>query len=190
MSNDPFLDLVQVTVAALHAAEISYAITGSIASGIHGEPVVSQDIDFVVRMTQDQAKKLDNALPARFYRSTERLLAVASDGGLANLIDTETGLKVDLSVLSRDPFFDLVISRAKPEPFGEGRPSFVTVTPEDIILMKLTWRKDSRSEKQWRDAIGVAEVKGARMDWKYLFDQARALGVEDDLTKLRDDAGI
>ena len=66
----------------------------------------------------------------------------------------------------------------------------MTVTPEDIILMKLLWRRDSTSEKQWRDALSVARVKGARMDWKYLFEQAKRLGIEEDLITLRDEAGI
>jgi hypothetical protein len=64
------------------------------------------------------------------------------------------------------------------------------VTPEDIILMKLLWRRESRSEKQWRDALGVAKVQGTRMDWNYLWDQAEHLQIKHDLTQLRDEAGI
>ena len=56
--------------------------------------------------------------------------------------------------------------------------------------MKLLWRKDTQSTKQWDNALGVARVKGARMDWKYLFENAKSLGVEDDLIRLRDEAGI
>ena len=61
---------------------------------------------------------------------------------------------------------------------------------EDIILMKLLWRRDTRSTKQWENALSVARVKGARMDWKYLFEQARTLDIEEDLIALRDEAGI
>jgi hypothetical protein len=64
------------------------------------------------------------------------------------------------------------------------------VTAEDIILMKLLWRRESRSEKQWSNALSVARVKRAKLDWKYLLEQARSLGIEDDLVKLRDAAGI
>jgi len=177
-------------VAALKGAGIHYAITGSIASGIHGEPVQSQDVDFAVRLSEEQARKLDTLLPRRFYRSGERLVAIAKGGGLANLIDTDTGLKVDLSSVPHTPYFDLVFSRARPEPFGRGAPSFITVSPEDIILMKLLWRKDSRSDKQWRDALGVASVKAALLDWKYLFEHASSLHIEDDLIELRNEADI
>ena len=56
--------------------------------------------------------------------------------------------------------------------------------------MKLVWRQDSRSEKQWKNALSVARVRGVTLDWKYLFEQARELKIEDDLVKLRDEAGI
>ena len=56
--------------------------------------------------------------------------------------------------------------------------------------MKLLWRKDTRSAKQWDNALGVAAVKGARMDWEYLFRQAETLGLTKDLTELRDAGGV
>ena len=190
MIDDPFIDLVVAVVGSLETAGIPYAITGSIASGIHGEPIPSQDVDIVVRMTYSQATKLHEVLPQRFYRSLERLQETARSGGVANLVDTDTGLKVDLSSVKQDAFFDAVMLRARPTSYGASAPDFVTVTPEDVVLMKLVRRKDSRSDKQWKDALGIAKIKGARMDWKYLFEQAELLGIEGDLTKLRDEAGI
>ena len=190
MHDDPLIDVLQATVAVLDEARITYAVTGSVASAIHGEPFQSQDVDFVLRMTESQAAKLAAGLPQRFYRSSESLMQIARDGGLANLIDAESGLKVDLSVVPDTPFFRSVFSRRQKESYGPQAPSFFTVTAEDVILMKLVWRIESRSPKQWENALSVAQVKGARMDWKYLFTQAEELGIVDDLTKLRDEAGI
>lgn len=190
MSDDPLIDVLQATVDVLEQARIAYAVTGSVASAIHGEPFPSQDVDIVVRMTVAQAREIADQLPQRFYRSIERLEEVARYGGIANLIDADSSLKVDLSVVPAEPFFDSIMSRRILEKYGPDGPAFYTVTPEDIILMKLVWRKDSRSQKQWDNALSVARVQGARMDWKYLFEQAGKLAIEDDLTKLRDEAGI
>jgi len=42
-----------------------------------------------------------------------------------------------------------------------------------------------------RDMIGGgARVRGPRMDWKYLLEAARQLGIEDDLIRRRHEAGI
>ena len=109
---------------------------------------------------------------------------------MANLIDTDTGLTVDLCVLAPSEFHDQVFARRQVLEIGPDRVPCYMVSPEDIILMKLAWRKDTRSAKQWENALGVARVKGARMDWQYLFEQAFTLGIENDLERLRDEAGI
>jgi hypothetical protein len=190
MLDDPFIDVLSAAVDALDRCGIPYAITGSVASGLHGEPIASQDVDIVIRMTPAQARRLASELPDRFYRSAESLIEIADRGGISHLIDTRTALKIDLSVPAATGFFDSVFDRRSASPLGVDAPAYQVVSAEDVILMKLIWRKDTRSAKQWENALGVARVKGARMDWKYLFEQARALGIEDDLMKLRDEAGI
>ncbi len=190
MNPDPLLGLTNIIVKGLENAGIRYAITGSIASSIHGEPITSLDIDFVVSMTEPQGRILDRDLPQRLYRSIDRLIDTAQSGGIANLIDTETGLKVDLSNVRPGSLAERALQRARIESFGTEAPAFYTVTPEDIILMKLEWRKTSRSEKQWNDALGVARVKAHELDWDYLFQQARIVGIEQDLSDLRNNAGL
>lgn len=190
MPDDPFLDVIQCVVEHLNRHGVPYAITGSVASGVHGEPVQSQDVDIALRILPSQARALAASLPDRFYRSAEHLEEVAREGGIANLIDSWTGLKIDLSVLENTPYFNDVMARRVLMPFDPQGPSFYVVTAEDIILMKLLWRRYSRSEKQWSNALSVARVKRAALDWKYLLDQAHSLGIRDDLVTLRDEAGI
>ncbi len=185
---NPLIDVIMETVRVLDAEQVPYAVTGSVASSIHGEPYVSADVDIVVRMTPDQATRLARSLPPRFYRSEQALVEAAARSSIAHLIDTETGLKVDLSVLSPGSFHDGILRRA--EPVTADEVSFRCVSPEDTILMKLVWRRDSRSQKQWENALGVVRVQAARLDWKYLFEQAESLGVADDLAALRDAGGV
>ncbi len=190
MTSDPIVEVLEAVVAVLEAAGVEYAITGSVASSLHGEPFSSQDVDLAVRMTAGQARRIANELPTRFYRSDVALVQAAENCGTANLIDTETGLKVDLAVLGPSVYHTRVFERSIADSLGGAGRSFSVVTAEDVILMKLTWRKDTQSSKQWENALGVARVKGARMDWKYLFEQAEALGIVEDLERLRDEAGI
>jgi hypothetical protein len=190
MSTDPVLDVLEAAVTVLEAAGVEDAITGSVASSIHGEPYSSQDVDLVVRMTPEQARQIAEQLPRRFYRSEDALVRAAQTCGMANLIDTDTGLKVDLSVLTPSGFHDRVFERRVMDSLGGTDREFAVVSAEDIILMKLAWRKDTRSAKQWENALGVARCQGTRMDWKYLFEQAVTLGIVEDLERLRDEAGI
>lgn len=52
------------------------------------------------------------------------------------------------------------------------------ISPEDAILSKLEWSKESQSERQFRDVLGVAVVQ-QRLDKVYLWKWARELSVAD-----------
>ena len=55
-------------------------------------------------------------------------------------------------------------------------------TPEDIVLAKLWWRLESRSEIQWRDCVEIAATQ--ELDREYLLHWADVLGVVEDLEDL------
>jgi hypothetical protein len=53
------------------------------------------------------------------------------------------------------------------------------VTPEDILLAKLSWFKAGGevSEVQWRDILGIVRACGASLDRGYLVESGAKLGV-------------
>ncbi len=185
--------LIETLSAVAHALEEAgarYAVTGSIASSLHGEPHASLDVDFLVDASVEQARRLAQRLSPRFYAPEDVLTSAARERSFMNVVDNRTSLKADLSFTDQGGYLAEALGRRTKARIGSTPGEFWFVTAEDVILMKLLWRKDTRSVKQWENALGVARVKGARMDWKYLFEQARRLGVEDDLVQLRDEAGI
>jgi hypothetical protein len=48
-------------------------------------------------------------------------------------------------------------------------------TAEDAILSKLEWSRIGQSERQFEDALGIAEVSGKSLDIAYLRFWARSL---------------
>ena len=76
-------------------------------------------------------------------------------------------------------------SRARLEVDLDGRRLFVH-PPEDILLQKLRWFRagGERSDRQWRDVIGIVRVQGAGLDRGYLRVHAPALGVSDLLERV------
>jgi hypothetical protein len=58
-------------------------------------------------------------------------------------------------------------------------------SPEDIILQKLLWwREAGGSERQWRDAIGVVQVRDAALDRAYIEARAAEHGLAELVTRL------
>jgi hypothetical protein len=62
---------------------------------------------------------------------------------------------------------------------------------EDVLLSKLVWYRKThqRSEKQWRDVVGIVTIKGPELDLGYLKRWAPDLGVDDLLRRLLMAAG-
>jgi hypothetical protein len=58
------------------------------------------------------------------------------------------------------------------------------VSPEDMILIKLEWAKNSKSDRQLEDALNIAIVQFDRLDQDYLHKWAKELQVEISLKQL------
>ena len=60
-------------------------------------------------------------------------------------------------------------------------------TPEDTVLRKLLWFRDTGgvSDRQWRDVVGVLRHSGEIMDTDCLAHWAATLKIEDSLERAR-----
>ncbi len=184
----PQPELLGRVVGALRGAGVDYMVTGSLVSSLQGEPRSTHDIDIVVSLPPRAVPALVRAFGAPDYYLDERaILDAIATGGMVNLIDGRTGDKVDLWVLTDDPFDQSRFARREPETVF-GVPVFVS-RPEDTILMKLRWANLSGgSEKQYTDALRVYEVQHGRMDLGYLAEWGDRLGVRPLLDRLRAEA--
>ena len=178
-------DLLAAVAADLENARVTYALTGSIATSLYGRPQLSYDADLVCRMTPQQAESLAALWQRRFYVSVDALRDACENGGLANVVDAASGWKVDLSVPPPEPYYLSAFSRRRRTALPGSSESIWVCSPEDAILMKLLWRIESRSRKQFNDALNVVESMGNRLDWEYLRDWAARLGLAADLEELR-----
>jgi hypothetical protein len=64
------------------------------------------------------------------------------------------------------------------------------VSPEDIVLLKLRWFKETggTSERQWNDVLGVLAVQAEALDFDYLTDSAKELGLQELLDRAKAEA--
>ncbi len=183
-------ELLKKVIQALEGAGIEYMVSGSLASSLQGEPRSTHDIDIVVAVRRSTANALVRAFsPPDYYLTEESILEAIQDQGMFNLIDVNSGDKVDFWVLTDDPFDRSRFQRKYAEE-AMGIKMMVS-SPEDTILMKLKWAKLSGgSEKQYTDALRVYEVQFEKLDMDYLLQWSLKLGVDSLLRKIQEEAEV
>jgi len=183
-------ELLKRVVQALDDAGIEYMVTGAVASSLQGEPRSTHDIDLVAAIEETKVTELIKAFPPPvFYLSEESIINAINNESMFNLIDVNTGDKVDFWLLTDDPFDQSRFSRKYVEEVMGMR--IMVSSPEDTILVKLRWANLSGgSEKQLTDALRVYEVQFERLDMDYLRRWAKKIGVAPMLKRLKDKAEV
>ncbi len=183
-SIDPRHLLVQVA-EILEDLRIRYAVTGGMAVFVWGKPRFTADIDIVVHIDPLSAKKLRVALERLSdagYISQEAMDRALEREGEFNFIDGVSGVKVDFWVLGKNAFgVDQLKRRRGRKIMGK---NIFFVSPEDLILSKSLWYKESGSSRQLEDIESVLRMQ-KKLDWKYLRKWAKAQSTIKTLEMLR-----
>ena len=171
-------------LAVLDRLEIVFLIGGSVASGSHGLPRQTNDIDIVAAVSPTQATEFCYALQHAFYANAKTAADAVRSGRSFNVIHLKGAYKFDIFPAGDDPFVRSELARRRYTTgggFGLEGIEFPVCSAEDTILAKLGWfRKDGAvSERQWHDILGVLQVQAVRLDRGYLEEWAKHLGVSD-----------
>ena len=170
------LDLLRHLGETLESLRIPYYVTGSMASGAHGDPRITNDIDIVLELRMDQIDGLCAAFPeSDFYWSRSAIVLAVRTKFQFNILHPESGLKADMIVSKDDAFSRSVQSRA----VRLTDPAFAAwfASPEDIILNKLLFYREGRSDKHIRDIASVLNVQAERIDRAYILEWVERFGL-------------
>ena len=169
-------------ICIIESTGIPYAVCGSLSSGFHGQPRATNDADIIIAPTRDQLDMLLKSLEAGYYVSPEAAFDAVKIRSMFNVIDMELGWKADL-IFRQDTPYQLSKFNRRRRVKLMGIDLWV-LSPEDVILSKLDWAKDSGSDLQFRDVFGVIKVQWDKLDWDYLRHWAKELDVEKNLEKV------
>ena len=179
-------EFLATIVHKLDEAKIPYMVCGSLGSSTHGEPRATQDIDIIITCSLKQIKLFISSFSEDFYADYEMAADAFQHKSMFNIIDMNTGWKVDLIYLKDDDYALEGFSRRQNATILDVEVKLIS--PEDSILSKLNWAKMGESDRQLRDAFGVAVVQWGKLDRVYLKKWAKKLDVEDFLNKILEEA--
>ena len=163
-----FEDLITKIAAILDKLSIPYAITGGYAVSVWGRLRATFDIDVIVELSVVKGGELTQALKALSksgYIDELMVTDAVESKGEFNFIHTESGIKVDFWVMEQDGYGREKLARRIPRNVLGQRVYFVS--PEDLILSKLLWYKESESTRQLEDIKSVLAIQ-KKLDWRYI----------------------
>ena len=157
------LDVLRDVSGRLQGAGIPYMLTGSLAMSYYAEPRMTRDIDLVVELGRRDVERVVSLFAPDYYLSAEAVSEAIRNASMFNLVHVESVVKVDL-VIRKDSAYRKHEFTRRREIEVDGFKTWVA-SREDLILSKLHWAKDSRSEMQLQD---VRNLLATSCDWEYL----------------------
>jgi len=157
------IDTLKDFVDKVDVLEISYMVTGSFAMSAYGEIRYTRDIDIVVRLSERNALLMVDAFAPDYYVNETSVRRAIERRSMFNMIRQPFGEKIDCIIQKDSEFGRTSFDRRQVVKVSDVE--FWTTTKEDLIIAKLDWSRDSRSEMQIRD---IANLTSHEYDSDYV----------------------
>lgn len=168
------LDVLKSVTAQLEGAGISYMVTGSMAANFYAVPRMTRDIDLVIELSEQDVDRVTHLFQQEYYIDRDRVQRAVRDHAMFNMIHNVLVVKVDCVVRKETEYRRAEFARRRAVSVA-GQRVFI-VSPEDLILSKLDWAKESRSQMQLDDIRNLLRSV-QDLDTAYLNRWADRLGV-------------
>ena len=176
-------DIIKEIAKRLDHAGIPYMFTGSIAANFYTVPRMTRDIDIVIELKEKDADEIYSLFEKDFYTDKDMISEAIRKEGTFNIIHYQSVFKVDFIVRKNNPYRAEEFKRRRKITFEDAE-LYIT-SPEDLILSKLYWAKESMSELQLNDVKNLLKsVK--ELDEDYLRQWANYLGVGEIYRKVKE----
>jgi hypothetical protein len=168
------LDVLKAVTAELERAGIPYMVTGSMAANFYAVPRMTRDIDVVIELSEQDVERVTRLFEQDYYVDRDMVQRAVRDQAMFNMIHNALVVKVDCVVRKDTEYRREEFARRRAVSIA-GQEVFI-VSPEDLILSKLDWAKESRSQMQLDDVRNLLRsVQG--LDTAYLTRWADRLGI-------------
>jgi hypothetical protein len=167
------IDVIRDIASKFASVEIDYMLTGSLAMNYYAQPRMTRDIDIVVSLEAHDVDTITRLFDSDYYVAREAVREAIARQSIFNLIHQESVIKVDCIVKKSSNYRRLEFERRRAVRVQDF--AIWIVSKEDLIISKLDWAQDSRSELQLRD---VRNLLATGYDAVYLQKWTQELGLD------------
>jgi len=170
------LEILKDVAEKLDGAGIPYMISGSVAMNYYAEPRMTRDIDVVVTLEKSGVDRFVSLFEKDYYIDGETVRTEVERKGMFNLINNKYILKIDFILLKDEPIHHESFRRRKKVAVN-GFDVWM-ISPEDLVIQKILWARESLSEMQIRDVSNIVRMN-SNMDMNYLAKWLTGLGLKE-----------
>ncbi len=170
------IQILKLVITKLEQLDISYMLSGSVASSFYGQPRMTRDIDIVIELAFEHVSRLLEVFAGEFYIDDEDITDAVRRQGMFNIVHYQAVVKIDFIVRKDSPYRKLEFARRIKKSIADF--TLWVVSPEDLLISKLFWAKDSKSELQLRDVDSILQHQGDNLDFPYINYWVRELGID------------
>ena len=168
------LDVLKSVTAQLEGTGIPYMVTGSMAANFYAVPRMTRDIDLVIELSERDVDRVTHLFQQEYYIDRDMVERAVRDHAMFNMIHNALVVKADCVVRKETEYRREEFARRRAVSVADQQ--VFIVSPEDRILSKLDWAKESRSQMQLDDVRNLLRsVQG--LDAEYLNRLADRLGL-------------
>lgn len=167
----------------LERLNIHYLVTGGVAVSVWGRTRHTADIDIIIELQEKDIDRLSEELlliDKVVYVDKDMIRDALKRKSEFNLIDPSSGVKVDFWIMEDTAFARSELERAVKKEIDDQKISFIS--PEDLILSKLLWHKESESTRHLEDIGSIFKI--SKIDLEYIKDWAGKQSTAETLERL------
>ncbi|MDD3271497.1 MAG: nucleotidyl transferase AbiEii/AbiGii toxin family protein [Syntrophomonadaceae bacterium] len=169
------IQILKLVITKLEELDIPYMLSGSVASSFYAQPRMTRDIDIVIELAAEQIPKITEGFSADFYIDANDVDKAVQLQNMFNIIHYQAVVKIDFIVRKDSPYRLLEFERRVKKMIADF--ALWVVSPEDLIISKLFWAKDSKSELQLNDVSSIVKYQAEKLDWDYIEYWVKKLGL-------------
>ncbi len=158
------IELLEKITHELEKAEILYMISGSIALNTYAVPRMTRDIDIVIELPKKDIDRFCKIFETGYYIDTLTVKEEVQRKGMFNVIDFESGYKIDFIIRKNSEYRQLEFSRRiKTNVYGFDA---WIVSIDDLIISKIAWIQELQSSRQIDDIRNL--LQNPKVDKTYI----------------------
>ena len=166
------LDVVRDVSHRLDAAGLPFMLTGSMAMNYYALPRMTRDVDIVVALGPADAALIERTFAPDYHVSRDSVRDAITRRFMFNILHEDSVIKVDF-IVRKDSTYRLTEFQRRQRITIEDFSTWI-VSKEDLIISKLDWARDSRSDQQFGD---IRNLISTGCDTAYIAHWTETLGL-------------